>query len=195
MGDSLIQKIRKGSTVAFKELYQSHFNAIRFYAEQYLYSKEEARDVAQDTFVSLWNHRKELDDSQSIKAYIFTVARNKCLNILRKRASEKDYGSSRRQQEAALNYWTLCDTSAEKIMYSEVEQLLNSALKELPEQHRNVFEMSRKKGMTYNEIAKVLGLSVKTVEYRMMHVLQVLRYRLKDYLVGVPVFWYFSRFF
>lgn len=188
MDKCLAAKIKDNDSSAFKELYYRYFNAVLFYANQYLFNEEEAKDVAQDTFVSLWNSRKTLDYEQNIRAFIFTIARNKCLNILRTRLNKRKYHSTIQRRDAELSYMVLKDESAERAICNEVEQLVNEALSELPEQYRNVFEMNRARGMTYSEIAKELNLSVKTIEVRMMRVLQVLRRKLKDYIVFIPIF-------
>ena len=73
-------------------------------------------------------------------------------------------------------------------MLSELEQQINKALNELPEQCRTIFQMSRFEELKYQEIADRLGLSIKTIENQMGKALKILRVKLVDYLPILAVF-------
>jgi RNA polymerase sigma-70 factor (ECF subfamily) len=77
---------------------------------------------------------------------------------------------------------------AKKIMAGELEKKIHSALNELPEQCRTIFQMSRFDEMKYREIADKLGISIKTVESQMSKALRLLRVKLVDFLIFILLF-------
>ena len=79
----ILDRIKKHDKEAFRFLYEYYFTKIVLFAESYLYDEEEARDLVQDLFFHLWDHSEALHVTTSIKSYLFTSVRNRCLNILR----------------------------------------------------------------------------------------------------------------
>lgn len=178
----LIVKIAKGEESAFERIYSLYYPKVLFYANQYLTDIEEAREVAQDVFLTVWQKRKELDARFGLQPYILTVTRNRCISILRKRILHRSYREKMLSKEEMANYLALCNHSAETILSVEIENIIDEVIDAFPESTRQVFTMSRTDDMTYNEIAEHLEISVGTVEYRMMKALKSFRLKLKDYL-------------
>ena len=115
---------------------------------------------------------------------LFTITRNKWLDSLRHKKVELKYNESKRDEylryaisEHALND----DNSLEFIISKDIEHALNKAIKELPESIRETFMLNRYNHMTYKEIAAHLGISEKTVEYRISCALKELRSKLSPY--------------
>ena len=87
-----IYKFLKSAEVTFFEgLYRDYFTRTLFFAQQYLPDPEEAREIAQETFVTLWEKRTEIRPDLSVQAFILTIAKHKCLNVLRKKIAEQKY--------------------------------------------------------------------------------------------------------
>ena len=87
-----IHKFLKSAEVTFFEgLYRDYFTRTLFFAQQYLPDPEEAREIAQETFVTLWEKRTEIRPDLSVQAFILTIAKHKCLNVLRKKIAEQKY--------------------------------------------------------------------------------------------------------
>ena len=111
-----------------------------------------------------------------MSSYLFTAVRNACLDALKRRSV----------QLRAISdlHLSLIDSSADwnPYQYDELLALLRKALSELPVDQRIAFEMNRFEGKTYKEIAIELGISEKTVEYRISQALKKLKKDLADYL-------------
>ena len=168
-----IHKFLKSAEVTFFEgLYRDYFTRTLFFAQQYLPDPEEAREIAQETFVTLWEKRTEIRPDLS-----------KCLNVLRKKIAEQKYSDSLTARETMANYSALSDETFDTVQMQELEQLIGQALSELPEKTRIIYKMSRDQEMTYEEIAQEIDLSVKSVEYHMTKALAHMRHKLKDYLI------------
>ena len=103
-----IHKFLKSAEVTFFEgLYRDYFTRTLFFAQQYLPDPEEAREIAQETFVTLWEKRTEIRPDLSVQAFILTIAKHKCLNVLRKKIAEQKYSDSLTARETMANYSAL----------------------------------------------------------------------------------------
>lgn len=178
----------EGKLSAMELIYNSLFNQIYAYSCSYVVDKEQAKEIAQDCFLSLWEMRKRLKPDTNLKALLLRIAHNKSLNYLKKQQTSRNYEDYLKYRELSINYHALKDKSAELVILQELEMLIRKTLEELPEPYRKVFEMSRNEHLTYSEIAERLGVSVKTVEYRMMHVLRIFRKNLHPYLPLIIAF-------
>lgn len=159
----------------FEALFKSHFAHLCNFARQFVLDEEVAQDIVQKVFISLWEKREDIDPKLSIKSYLFTSVRNKCLNHIR---DEKKY----RSQVLDLDHADF-EIAVEEDHFGEEElkQKIEAALASLPPKCRQVFEMSRFQQMKYKEIAEELELSQKTVEAHMSKAMKILREVLGPY--------------
>jgi RNA polymerase sigma-70 factor (ECF subfamily) len=157
------------------------------YAYTFLQDKEEAEEVVQSVFISLWEKRHALEIQTSFKAYLYRMVRNSCLNLI-KHEKVKQQHVAHELAVAEVSY----DSVSEKVNASELTLKISEAMKVLPEQCRLVFQLSRFEELKYQEIADQLQISVKTVENHMGKALKIMREQLKDYL---PLFLIFMKDF
>jgi RNA polymerase sigma-70 factor (ECF subfamily) len=135
-----------------------------------------AEEIVQDVMLELWRRRESLARDTSPQAYLFQSTRNRALNHVRHEQVE-------RRGEPILTTEADIEASAPtKLLEEEIQVALRSAVSELPERCREVFELSRIHGLKYSEIATVLGISVKTVEAQMGKALRSLRVKLAQWL-------------
>ena len=158
----LVQRIRKGDHAAYELFYRMEFLNLSHFAGSYLRDEERARDIAQETLLALWENRRLLNPQKNIRSFVFTIARNKTLNELRRRKLFKPTGL----EDEALEL--LEDHSVEEqIAGLELAALIEKVWKKLPKEIGNTFSLSREEGLKNREIAAREGISEKTVEYRM----------------------------
>ena len=120
-----IHKFLKSAEVTFFEgLYRDYFTRTLFFAQQYLPDPEEAREIAQETFVTLWEKRTEIRPDLSVQAFILTIAKHKCLNVLRKKIAEQKYSDSLTARETMANYSALSDETFDTVQMQELEQIV-----------------------------------------------------------------------
>ncbi|WP_430817749.1 RNA polymerase sigma-70 factor [Carboxylicivirga sp. RSCT41] len=175
--------IRSGDEEAFERVYKTFFNSLYFFAIQYVDKKAEAENLVQETFLSLWLKKESIEgqSSGSVRSWLYTTLKNKCLNHLEKESNKHQYNIYERQKQK-VNIDILEQMQISDVTFTEIEKLLYEALEEMPEQCRRVFELSRFKGMKNKEIAHELDISLKAVEANMTRALKALRIHLKDYL-------------
>lgn len=180
----LVAKMLKGDEGAFEYVYRKWFEKVYNYSKEFVVSEDIANEVAQDVFMVLWENRKQLAPSTIFYTYLLKIARNKCLNTLRHNKVCNDYIKNKKDlaKELEMNYWSLADSGAEKLLEKELREVIDKAVDRLPEKCQNVFKLSRYEGLKYKEISDKLGISVKTVETYMTQSLKQLRKDLKDFL-------------
>jgi RNA polymerase sigma-70 factor (ECF subfamily) len=180
--ENIATAIKEGNEKVFGLFVDAEFNNILYFVNQYLKDDMLAKDVAQETFITLWKVRQNINPKSNLRAYTFTIARNKALNLLR----EKHITSTDTLDKNEITLYTESLSSnhvSEKIDALELEELLEKTYAEMSPKVRESFLLSREQGLTYQEIAKKRGLSAKAVEYHMNTALKLLRKRLKEYLV------------
>ncbi len=137
-----------------------------------------AKEVVQTGFIKLWETRNHISPGLSAKAYLYKIISNNCLDIIRHEKIKSKY-------EIHVKKNTVTRLFDENSSPAEVEQLakaIDKSIAGLPEQMRNIFELSRYQGLKYRQIAELLNISVKTVETQMSRALLKLRQKLTDYL-------------
>ncbi len=135
-------------------------NLVHF-ADSYLHDGERARDIAQETLLALWENRHRLQPERNIRSFVFTIARNRTLNELRRRKLLAPTG----MEDEALEL--LEDHSLEeRIDALDLATLIEKVWNKLPKDIGKTFSMSREEGLRNREIAAREGVSEKTVEYR-----------------------------
>ncbi|SHJ09111.1 RNA polymerase sigma-70 factor, ECF subfamily [Arenibacter nanhaiticus] len=166
----LVLKLKKGDKRAFQELFERYQPSIYAYSLAILKSKPQAEEIVQDVFLKVWLNREKLDPSLSLKAYIFTIARNLAFNLLVKSANNK-------QLREAIFYKSQVqyNTAINKFVEDDYEQLKNHAIEKLPPRCKLVFLMSRNDGKSYEEIARDLDISVNTVKYQINKALTTIK--------------------
>lgn len=159
----------------FENLFKTHFQYLCNFAQNYISDSDTSKEIVQDVFIKLWENNTKVDINKSIKSYLFTSVKNRCLNYIR---DNKKFRSNILDVDIA-DY----DISfEEKEDSSEIENKVKSSLEKLPEKCRQVFELSRFENLKYREIAEKLKISQKTVEAQMSKALKIFREDFKDYI-------------
>ncbi len=137
-----------------------------------------AEDIVQDALLATWRQRRAVDIPDGLPAYLFQACRNRAFNYVR---------NQRRQQRTIASDSDVTEQIADatpsvekNLAAAELQRSLFDAIATLAPGAREIFLLSRQRGLTYNEIAMMLDISVKTVETQMSRALRSLRQRLKE---------------
>lgn len=146
-----------GGAKAYCQIFKLYYPVLLKFASGMLKDEASAKDVVQDAFVKLWMHRTTLNPDTNIKAWLYSVVKNEILDIFR---------SSRVRNRAEMdqNSAVVSDQAVDRLSFLETRSLLSQAIKSMPPQRRQVFEMSHLEDMSNSDIAEKMGLSVRTVE-------------------------------
>lgn len=161
--------------------FHTHFEGLHRYAFTILKDNDDAKDAVQTVFLKLWEKRMEIDEQQSVKAYLYTAVYHYCLNVKRHEKVKNSYveANNRGQYE-----------EGDGLVSKETHQLIMGHIENLSPQCKLIFSKSRFEGRKYAEIATEMGLSVKTVEVQMGKALKILRAKLLDMMISVFVFFF-----
>jgi RNA polymerase sigma-70 factor (ECF subfamily) len=172
----LLRRIREGDQDAFDTIFRTYYASLVGVVAAMLRQRAVAEELVQDVMLELWRRRETIDVSESLRAYLFQSARNRALNHVRREQVE------RRGEPHAKGESTSAPAALTQLVAEELDVAIQRSVAALPAPIREVFELSRSSGLKYSEIARELGISVKTVEARMGRALRALREELAPWL-------------
>lgn len=178
----LIPFIKKGDKAAFDTVYLNYFKRLHQYATNFIKNQDDAEEIIQNVFCRIWEKRTQLDAGGYLKSFLYRSVHNECLNYLKHENVRSTFKIHHNQ--TSVNEQDL----SKEILAVELEKQIHLAINELPTQCRIIFQMSRLEQLKYNEIAKELNLSVKTVENQMGKALKTLRLKLVDFLPLILIY-------
>ena len=151
--ERLVDQVRRGNDAAFEVVYDRHHRGLLSFCRHILHSPDEAEDAVQQTFISAYADLRASDKPIKLKAWLYTIARNRCLSVLR----------ARREQAAELDDVPTVGLSEEVQHRSELQQLL-ADMRELPEQQRAALVLSELGDLSHAEIGHVVGVEPMKVK-------------------------------
>ncbi|MGQ1889547.1 RNA polymerase sigma-70 factor [Thermophagus sp. OGC60D27] len=152
--------LRSSDETRFKELLDKYFVRLKMFAISFLKEDVLAEEVVMDVFLKLWESRKKIDHIDNLTTYLFVAVRNTCYNYLRKEVP--NFVKSYDDLEVELARYEA--TPEDKMISDEMLDKLNSVVQELPPKCKLVFKLLREEGLSRKETAKVMGISVNTVD-------------------------------
>lgn len=170
--EDLMATLGMNQCVALDILLCRYWESIVAYAEKYVPNTDAAEDVAQETFVRLWESRESWRSTGSVRSFLYRVARNLALNEERSRRIH-----SRRSDQIAEAHGSQIRirTPAERLEERERRRLLDEAIATLPRRRRQILRLAKLRGLSYQEVAQLLDISQQTVANQMSAALSALR--------------------
>ena len=170
----------------FNKLFDLYFDDVRRYVFYRSGDDDVATDIAQDTFLRIWEKQMVIDE-KTAKHLLIKISRDMYINRYHREKKAFNFFETYQLNEEGL-------TPEDQINFNDLQMAYENALKTMPEKQREVFLMSRIDELKYKEIAEQLGLSVKAIEKRMSQALDHLKTHLKDKVTHL-VLWFFEFLF
>lgn len=177
--------LKKGDITAFEMLFRTYYQPLCNYAYTFVQDRDEAEEIVQSAFLSVWEKRESLEIRTAVKPYLYAMVRNACLNVIKHEKIKQLHVEG----ELAMAERSI-ESVSRTVMASELEGRIGNAMEKLPGQCRLIFKLSRFEELKYAEIAAQLNISVKTVENQMGKALKIMREELRDYLPLLIVLMY-----
>lgn len=166
-----IGNLKRGSYKAFTLIYDEYADYVFNFALKQLHNRDAACDIVQDTFMKLWINRKLVDCSGNLKSFIFSIARYRIIDALRRQLREPKF-------EEYIEHCAedSTDVSPEDVMmYEEFLSLVATAKARLTPRERQIYNLSRDYQLSNSQIAEKLGISEQTVKNHLSAALKILR--------------------
>lgn len=172
-GDAeLCHRLREGEEAALDALLKSEWRHLVAYAETFTADPDAAEEVAQRVFVRLWRRRRKLDPSRSVRALLYRMTRNLCIDLERKRQTR------RQARQRLVRRHRRPPTPHERLRERELRGAIQEAVEGLSPRRREAFMLCRVHGLSHREAADVMGLSPQTVSNHVSAALRHIRTRL-----------------
>lgn len=171
--DSIWQAFKEnGDLENFQALFKIYYEPLCRYSCVYTKNRMDTEEVVQDFFITLWKNRRKINIEGSFELYARQAVHNRSLNKIR----------SRKENASIEGIPNLQITDVHTIDSKILNELAWNAIASLPGKCQKIYLLSRKEGLSYQEIARLTGLSIKTVEGHMTRALKKIKEKLKKYL-------------
>ena len=178
-----ISRLKNGDRDVFEILFHDNYRNLVLYAKKFVIDTEISRDLVQDVFIYMWDKREKLNINRSLSSYLFRAVHNGCINHLKRESTKESYI---RNFLLSINEGSYCsaasDDAHELVVHKDLSERIELIVEGLPEQCRNIFRMSRFKGLKNKEIADIYAISPRTVETQLYRALKVLKENLRPYM-------------
>lgn len=180
----LVSELRNDDVKAFDALFRKYHGKLFRFSLSLLKNEDDSKEVVQETFLRIWNKRRDIDSSKSFKSFLFTISYNVIIDQLRLKLKNQEY------KKSLFNYFNsknIC-FNKEEVDYEILNKQIEIAVDELPEKRKQIYKLSREKELSHKEISEKLGISEKTVENQINLSLRHLRKRLGKEVLPVLLF-------
>lgn len=172
---ALVQGLHSDDSGALRRLMEGYWDRLVLFAGRMVGEEGDPEDQVQEALARLWRRRKKIREEGSLKALLYTMVRNVCLDELRSRSRRENLQGSAFPPNHPRTPW-------EEVQGAELYRAAAAAVANLPSRRREVFRLVREEGLSYREVARILDLSPQTVANHMSLAMADLRTALKPFL-------------
>lgn len=180
-------RARRGDRAAFTELVEKYKQPVMNFVFRTLRDEAESEDLAQNVFLQAYKSRARYKQTAKFSTWLFTIARNLCLNEIRRRsrhpAESLEEAHAEHEDQPRQQFEDRQVISApDKLLHGELEKKIEEALAELPENQRSAILLCRQEDLSYDEIARILKCSLSATKSLIHRGRETLKEKLKSYL-------------
>jgi RNA polymerase sigma-70 factor (family 1) len=165
----LLKRVAESDQVAFSRVFEMFRNDVYMHALTYSKSAQFSEELVLDIFLKVWNNRQQLDAVNHFRNYLFILSKNHIISAMRKRLSEGNPSGTLDELTADMI------SPSHQMEIKEAEDLIRKAIDGLPPQQKLAFTLSRVENKTYDEIASIMGITKRTVNFHIVQALNTLR--------------------
>ncbi|MEN6453196.1 MAG: RNA polymerase sigma-70 factor [Prolixibacteraceae bacterium] len=184
LNTDLVKLLKNGDMSAFDIIYKKYSRRLYGFVFRYVKQEADAEEIVQEVFMKIWQSRDKINIYSSFESFLFTVAHNATVNLLKKRATEQKYVDHVKSLQHIDESYEL----TYEIHYKELKQKFQGLLSELSPRQKEIFQLSREEGLSHKEIAEKLGISVHTVKSHLGTILSFFKSKLDNDLLVSGLF-------
>ena len=156
--------------VLFSSLFRKHEHKLYTLALRLTKSDQVAKDIIQDVFLKLWEHKEEIRTILNVEAWLYRVTENKIIDFLRKAAAD-----TRLKKIVWTNVQQIINEAELHVAAKEYNQIIQRAIDQLPPQRKLIYQLNKEDGLSYQQIAEELNISRHTVKNQLFSAVQSVR--------------------
>ncbi|MBJ7440110.1 MAG: sigma-70 family RNA polymerase sigma factor [Sphingopyxis sp.] len=159
--------IASGDRAAMKQLYDDHYAGLVRFVEGRVNGRIEAADVVHETFIDVWRHAARFEGRSSVKTWIYSIARNKSLDKLRRVGREEQLGDDFDAPDLDADVEAAAEAAHDA-------QKVRECVAKLGQAHRRMIELAFFEDLSYAEISQIEDIAEGTVKTRIFHAKRLL---------------------
>lgn len=167
----LVKLLKKGDMAAFDAIYNTYCHKLHEFVIRYVKQEEDAEGIVQEVFIKIWEARTKIDVYASFESFLFTIAYNTTISLLRKRVSV----SKSSEYLKSLQQIDTTEQVIDEIYFNELNHKVQFLLKQLTPRQKEIYLLSREESLTHKKIAKKLDISENTVKNHLVTTLKYLK--------------------
>lgn len=178
----LLRLLKRDDAAAFTEIYNRYWKKLFTLAAHKLSDLNEAEDIVQNMFITIWKRRAVIEITTSLNSYLAVAVKYHVMKALNRRFKRK----TTCEEQATMEILEFADHSTQEWLdFQEVAKRLNILIDALPDKCKLVYKLNREKGYSQKQIAEELSISEKTVEAHMGKALRSLRIGLRNFFISL----------
>lgn len=179
LNKELIKLLKRGDMKAFDAIYHQYCSKLYNFVLRYLKQKEDAEGIVQEVFIKIWEKRENIDLYSSFDSFLFTIAYNSTISLLRKRMTEIKSREFLKSKQSINNAVSVID----ELQYKDLKHKVDNILNTLTPRQKEIYKLSREEGLSHKEISEKLQISENTVKNHLVAVLKVFKENLYNNMV------------
>jgi RNA polymerase sigma-70 factor, ECF subfamily len=168
-----LHHLAEGNPFGIEEIYCFYYPKLYRFSKKLLKLEAGIDDIIQEVFLKIWQNRNHIKSADTFNAFIFTITRNLLLNELRNRLNNQKMRDKIGKLSVSTEY-----SLVEEEEYYDIKRIVDQAINELPSRQKEIFRLSRDQGLSYKEIAHILHITPKTVEFHISKSIVLMRRKL-----------------
>jgi RNA polymerase sigma-70 factor (ECF subfamily) len=181
----LIKALHQADEISFAYIYQQYHQAVFKNINKLIINQQEAEDILQEVFITLWQKKQELTEEHSVAGWLFTTSYYKSLEQLKKAVKLSIYELTEAHSEL---HTEPLEQLTNEVEYNQKVITLTIAIEQLPPQKKLAFKLCRLEGKTYEEIASILNISVDTAKEYVKSASKLLRQTVATHQLATTTF-------
>ncbi|MDH5474566.1 MAG: RNA polymerase sigma-70 factor [Cyclobacteriaceae bacterium] len=166
----VILALKKGERWAFRSVFDQYHLKLYHFAVKMGLSHEDAEGIVQEVFITIWEKRSNIKEELHFKSFLYTITKRLTIKKIRRLILENDFQTTSKNNLQNFNHET-----EEYIVFSDLMEQANTSIEKLPVERKQIFMLSKQHGLSNQEIAEKLNISIRTVENQLYRATKTLR--------------------
>ena len=174
--EELLHRIKRDDPHALRMLFERHFSALCHFSFKFVKTSNLAEEAVSDVFLNIWLNRKKIEIKANLKVYLFTAVRNQSINYLKQqKMSFEDIGIAEKENK-------ISDLHADRlVVYKELQDDIDALIQKMPNKRQIIFRLNRIDGLSYKEIAEILGITETNVATKISRIKNKLKQKILNF--------------